>query len=103
MKIIPTAQQQYELSSFTYLESKPYARPAFEGLTALRGYIWTGFRNARPALLYSNAKTVTVPRGIVKGWSYGGNLSAPSFATPDGGPYAGAAPVKAVFTGVGDF
>jgi hypothetical protein len=96
-------EQEYELSSWGYLASKPYARPAYEGLTAKRGIIWTGFRNARPAFLYSNDKVVNVPKAAVKGFSYAGNLSAPPFGAPTGNPYAGAAPVQAVYTGVGDY
>ena len=96
-------RNEYELSSWGYLASKPYARPAYEGLTAMRGYIWVGFSNARPALLYSNDQKVLVPKGAIKGFSAGGNLIAPPFGAPTGAAYAGEAPVKAVFTGVGDF
>lgn len=88
---------QIVLESYGYVESKPYPRALLIGRNPGRNRKWVGYPNTMVAMKSSDARAVVIPKIPINKHNFNAPVPFPTNAS-----FAGAAPVKGIFTGVSE-
>lgn len=95
--IPPYTPASYELESYGYMPSKPYAQPLAIGRNPVANAKWIGYPNARVGWGRSDDNAYIVPKIPINKHNFNAAVPYPTNAS-----FAGQAPVRGIFTGVSD-
>ncbi|SRR6266566_6797339 len=93
--IPPYSPASFQMETYGYMESKPYARPLVVGLNPMRNQKWVGYPNARVGWGRSDDNAYIMPKIPNNPFAFNANVPFPTNAV-----FNGQAPVKGIFTGV---
>ncbi len=95
--IPPYTPEAFQLESYMYMPSKPYAQAMQVGRGPIRNQKWVGYPNARVGWGRSDDNAYIVPKIANNPFAFNAPIPFPTNAT-----FNGQAPIRGIFTGVGN-